>query len=134
MSMNAGGSGGRKADINMTPMIDVLLVLIIIFMVITPLETHGLNTLIPQQSTVDPVQSTPSFDIVISIAKEREIHVNQEAVAYAALPQRLAALYFSSRGAHLFVRGDRDLAYQDVAQVIDMARGAGWQRIGLMTR
>jgi len=86
MSMNAGGSGGRKADIDMTPMIDVLLVLIIIFMVITPLETHGLNTLIPQQSTVDPVQSTPSFDIVISIAKEREIHVNQEAVAYAALP------------------------------------------------
>ena len=58
----------------------------------------------------------------------------KEAVAYAALPQRLAALYFNSRGAHLFVRGDRDLAYQDVAQVIDMARGAGWQRIGLMTR
>ena len=134
MSMNVGGSGGRKADINMTPMIDVLLVLIIIFMVITPLKTHGLNTQIPQQSTVDPVKSAPSFDIVISVAKEREIHVNQEAVAYGALPQRLAALYFNSRGAHLFVRGDRDLAYQDVAQVIAMARGAGWQRIGLMTR
>ena len=134
MSMNVGGPGGRKADINMTPMIDVLLVLIIIFMVITPLKTHGLNTLIPQQSDVDPVKPVPSIDIVISVAKGHLVHVNQEEVAYAALPQRLAALYFSSGGAHLFVRGDRDLAFQDVAQIIDMAKGAGWQRIGLMTR
>ena len=59
---------------------------------------------------------------------------NQEPVELAALGARLAALHRTAYGAHFFVRGDRDLAYQEVAQVIDMARGAGWNQIGLMTR
>jgi biopolymer transport protein ExbD len=134
MSMNVGGPGGRKAEINMTPMIDVLLVLIIIFMVITPTKSRGLTALVPQQATEDPVKPVPSRDIVISVARENVIHLNQDPVDFAALRERLEALYFTAAGAHLFVRGDRDLAFQDVAQVIDIARGAGWQRIGLMTR
>jgi biopolymer transport protein ExbD len=126
--------GGGKAQINVTPLIDVLLVLIIIFLVITPSNSHGLNTLVPQQATEERPPDVPSYDIVVSVAKDRAIQINQETVAFEALSQRLAALYVTSPAAHFFVRGDRGLDYQEVAQVIDIARGAGWQRIGLMTR
>ena len=133
MGMTAGG-GGQRAEINVTPMIDVLLVLIIIFMVITPVSQRGLNALIPEQSTVDPPKDAISRDIVVSVAKNNVIHINQEPVQFAALPNRLDVLHRAAYGAHFFVRGDRDLDYQDVARIIDMARGAGWNQIGLMTR
>jgi len=121
MSMMVGGDGGQKADINMTPMIDVLLVLIIIFMVITP-YTRGFNALIPQQSTDPPAAPAPANDIVVTIAKNNHIEINQQPVELEALPARLSALFHTASSAHFFVRGDRDLAYQDVARVIDIAR------------
>jgi biopolymer transport protein ExbD len=62
------------------------------------------------------------------------ITINQEPVQLAALSERLTGLYVTAHGAHFFVRGDRDLAFEDVAKVIDIARGAGWNQIGLMTR
>jgi biopolymer transport protein ExbD len=125
---------GGKAQINVTPLIDVLLVLIIIFMVITPIKHRGLNALIPQQATDDPVKPVQSRDIVVSVAKDNVITINQEPVAYAALPERLLLLHAAAYGAHFFVRGERGLDYQEVAHVIDIARGAGWDKIGLMTR
>jgi biopolymer transport protein ExbD len=133
MGMNVGG-GKNRAEINVTPMIDVLLVLIIIFMVITPTAERGLHALIPQQSTVSLPPDVVTRDLVVSVAKDSVIHINQEPVELANLPDRLAALHGTSYGAHFFVRGDRDLNFQDVAQVIDIARGAGWNEIGLMTR
>ena len=125
---------GGKAQINVTPMIDVLLVLIIIFMVISPVKSRGLNALVPQQAVDEPIKPTPSNDIVVTVAKDNVIEINQQPVAYAALFDRLALLHRTAYGAHFFVRGDRGLDYQEVAQVIDIARGAGWERIGLMTR
>jgi biopolymer transport protein ExbD len=134
MGMSVGGNGGQRAEINVTPMIDVLLVLIIIFLVITPTAERGLHTLIPQQSTADQPENVPTRDLVVSVAKDNVVTINQEPVAFAVLPERLAALYVKAHGAHFFVRGDRDLPFEDVAKVIDMARGAGWNQIGLMTR
>src|SRR5436305_4527191 len=103
---------GGKAQINVTPMIDVLLVLIIIFMVITPTTSHGLNTLVPQQATEEPAKAAPSLDVVVSVSKDNVISINQEPVAFAALPDRLASLYVTAHGAHFFVRGDRGLDFQ----------------------
>ena len=116
----------------MTPMIDVLLVLIIIFMVITPTESKGLNALLPQQSDAAASPAETPRDIVITVAKDGAIEVNRQRVELAELGERLAKL----RGItdHIFIRGDRELEYQSVAQVIDIAHGAGWARIGLMTR
>jgi biopolymer transport protein ExbD len=134
MAMMVGGRGGQRAEINVTPMIDVLLVLIIIFLVIQPSAEKGLHALIPQQALDDPVKPAPSHDIVVEIAKDNVIHINQEPVSFAGLPERLLALRVIAPGAHFFVRGERDLNFQEVAQVIDIARGAGWDHVGLMTR
>ena len=132
MSMNIGGKG-QRAEINVTPMIDVLLVLIIIFMVIAPLVPRGLRALVPPRSDAPPPPEVVSRDIVISVAKDGVIEINQQRVEPAALPERLADLYRRRINDHVFVRGDRGLDFQAVAQVIDVARGAGWERIGLMT-
>ena len=133
MSMNTGGKG-QNAQINVTPMIDVLLVLIIIFMVITPIAPRGLQALVPPQADTPPPPGFVSRDIVISVAKDGTIDINQQPVEPASLPERLAELYRRHINDHVFVRGDRALDFQAVAQIIDLARGAGWERVGLMTR
>jgi biopolymer transport protein ExbD len=130
MSMNVGGKG-QKAEINVTPMIDVLLVLIIIFMVITPIAPRGLEAVAPPASAVTTVESR---EIVISVTKDGSIEINRQPVAFETLAARLADLFKRQINDHVFVRGDRSLEYQAVAQVIDVARGAGWERVGLMTQ
>ena len=133
MSMNLG-SKGQKAEINVTPMIDVLLVLIIIFMVITPVTPRGLRAMVPSQADAPQPPASVSRDIVISVAKDGVIEINQQRVELAVLSERLADLFRRHINDHVFVRGDRGLDFQVVAQVIDVARGAGWERIGLMTQ
>jgi biopolymer transport protein TolR len=135
MSMATGNRDGQKAEINMTPMIDVLLVLIIIFMVITPLAPRGLETLVPQQAA-GPAPPAPviSRDIIVSVHADESLEINHQPVASEALAERLSALYRTGVNHNLFVRGARDLEYRRVVRVIDIARGAGWDRIGLMTQ
>jgi len=131
MAMNIGNS---KAQINVTPMIDVLLVLIIIFMVITPTTSRGLDALAPPQATDPAPPGAVSREIVISIARDGAIEINSQAVEAGALSARLKEIYRSHVNNHIFVRGDGQLDYETVAHVIDAARGAGWDRIGLMTK
>ena len=90
MAMSFGPHGGFRANINMTPMIDVLLVLIIIFMVITPTTSRGLNALVPQPES-GPAAATPSDDVVVTVNGDRTVSINQETVALADLPGRLNA-------------------------------------------
>ncbi|HEV2446155.1 MAG TPA: biopolymer transporter ExbD [Candidatus Sulfopaludibacter sp.] len=132
MAMSCGGPRGVRADINMTPMIDVLLVLIIIFMVITPTVSTGLDASIPQAPEAGPVQPAPSHDIVVSVLADGTLRLNQEAIARADLEGRLAAIYQHAGNAPVFIRGDRQVDYRLVAEVIDMAHSAGIGRIGLM--
>lgn len=130
--MAIGGRGPHKADINITPMIDVLLVLIIIFMVIAPTKEVGLHTMVPEPSP--PQQKQPRIeDIVVTVHKDGTLLLNQETVVLASLPGRFARIYQARGDAVIFVRGDRDLVFAQIAEVIDMAKGAGLQRIALMT-
>jgi biopolymer transport protein ExbD len=133
MGMSAGGNG-HKAEINVTPMIDVLLVLIIIFMVIAPVAPRGMDALAPPQASTTPAPDAVSREIVISLAMDGAIDINRQSVESSALPGKLAELYRRHINDHVFVRGDGALEYSAVAHVIDLARGAGWERIGLMTR
>jgi biopolymer transport protein TolR len=135
MSMAVGGgSGGPRADINMTPMIDVLLVLIIIFMVITPLTPKGLETLVPQPPPPGAQQNqSDQRTVVIVINKDRSMQINQENTTEAALGPRLEEIFKTRAERLVFVKGDPDLEYRYVATAIDIAHGVGIDRVGLMT-
>jgi len=132
--MAVGGSGTTKSDINMTPMIDVLLVLIIIFMVITPLTPKGLEALVPQPP---PPNAKPNESdlrtVVITIDAKHNMAVNSEATDEAKLGTRLEEIFKTRAERVVFVKGDPSIDFQWVAKAIDIAHGAGIDKVGLMT-
>jgi biopolymer transport protein ExbD len=129
-----GPGGGPKADINMTPMIDVLLVLIIIFMVITPLTPKGLEALVPQPPPKDakPNQSDQRT-VVIEIDKDHKFAINSEPSDETNLGPRLEQIFKTRAERVVFVKGDPSLDFLWVAKAIDIAHGAGIDKVGLMT-
>ena len=134
MSMAVGGSGGPKADINMTPMIDVLLVLIIIFMVITPLTPKGLEAIVPQPAPPNQQQTeADQRTIVVDIARDKSMKINEEPTDEIKLGPRLEEIFKTRAERVIFVKGDNDLEFQVVARVIDIAKGVGIDKVGLMT-
>jgi len=136
MGMAVGGHGsGPRADINMTPMIDVLLVLIIIFMVITPLTPKGLEALVPQPPPPNqPPNQSDQRTVVIVIEKGPKYSLNQEPVEEAAMGGRLMDIFKTRNERVVFVKADPDLEFRAVATAIDIAHGAGIDKVGLMTK
>jgi biopolymer transport protein ExbD len=126
--------GGAIAEMNVVPLIDILLVLLIIFMVITPLTPKGLETLLPRPNsdTVDPKITDP-LTVVVQVEQGGKIKINNENTDLDRLGPRMEQLFKGRAEKVAFVKGDNDVVFMDVARAIDILRGSGISKIGLIT-
>jgi len=134
MSMNVGGKKGSMSEINITPYIDILLVLLIIFMVIVPIKQMDLDVKVPQPSDNPQSNVVDPNTIVVSIDESARIAVNGTATTITALGPLLHDHYKKRSNKNMFISASPKLIYGDVVKIIDIAKGAGvLGDIGLMT-
>ena len=136
MSMSSGGKG-QTSDMNVTPLIDVLLVLLIIFMVVTPVPPKGLSTMVPQPPNKGG-PSEPESPVVVQLldrglGQEPTVKINQEDATWDSLQGRLREVYRMRAEKVMFVKADDDIAFESVAKAIDIGHTSGVERIGLIT-
>jgi len=133
MGMSLGNKGGAMSNINITPYIDILLVLLIIFMVITPVRQLDLEVKVPQASdSSGPAVPDPSV-IVVSISDTAQITINGLDQTLANLGRELLDIYSKRSNKAMFISASAKLPYGDVVRIIDIAKGAGVGDIGLIT-
>jgi len=132
--MGGVGKKGPKSDINITPYIDILLVLLIIFMVITPVRQMDLDVKVPQST--ENTDTKPVIDpsvIVVSVGESAQIAINQDPTDIGSLGAKLQEIYSARANKNMFISASPKLPYGDVVKVIDIAKGAGVGDIGLIT-
>lgn len=130
--MQVGGQGGVKSDINITPLIDVILVLLIIFMVITPVVQMGYLVKVPPKAPSNLPPTVVPDQIVLSHFPDGRIMINKEVVTAEMFPQRMAEILKGNTGKMVFFKGDPELTYEQTLEFLDLARNSGAQNIGII--
>ena len=135
MGMSVGeNKRGAMAEMNVVPLIDILLVLLIIFMVITPLTQKGLETVLPRPNvdTVEPRITNP-LTVVVQVGQGGRLMINNENTDFDRLGPRMEQIFKDRAEKVAFVQGDNDVVFMDVARAIDILRGSGIDKVGLTT-
>ena len=131
MAMGGGNpSGGLTNEINVTPMIDVLLVLLIIFMMVIPMSRKAIDLQLPDPTPDNTPQGPPPSQIVLEVLPGNTFRVNSQPIAKNDLPKRLKEIYDPRPDKIIFIKGDPTVKYSDVIFAMDVARGAGVKVIG----
>jgi len=134
MGMDVGQKGSSMATMNVVPLIDILLVLIIIFMVITPLTPKGLDASVPQPTNVDrPNDPIPVKTVVVQVLDTGKLKINDEDATWDSLGTRLSDVFKERAEKVAFVQGGDGVRFADVARAIDIMRGSGIDKVGLIT-
>lgn len=135
MGMAVGGNKGSISEPNIVPLIDVLLVLIIIFMVITPTTPQGLDALVPQPTPPNQQENKELLDktIVVQVTADGKVMINQDQISWEDLGPRLEDIFKQRAEKVAFVKGDDNVEFANVARAIDIMRGAGIDNVGLIT-
>jgi len=133
MAMNLGGST-VKSDINVTPLVDVVLVLLIIFMVVTPMLQKGFDMEIPPEVTQTYVPDTEKFQLVLTIRGDNRLFLNKEEVERQNLEDEVAKAITGRKDKLMFVQADGGLDYEYVVKLMDICRGAGVETVALITK
>lgn len=134
MAMSMGGQNGARAEINITPMIDVLLVLLIIFMVIVPTKSVGFDSAVPQPANEAMAMQTPPATLVIFAKGGGMVEVNRQPVEIGELAHKLLAVFHGRPDSTVFVGGEPQLEFGEIARLIDAAKDAGIRRVALLPK
>ncbi len=136
MGMQVGGSkSGSMAEMNVVPLIDILLVLIIIFMVITPMTLKGLEALVPQPTPPNTKQdpALENLTVVVSVTANGKLKINQDDITWEGLGPRIEQIFKERAQKVAFIKGDDTVLFADVARAIDIMRSSGVESVGLYT-
>ena len=134
MAFGGSAGGGIRSDINITPLVDVVLVLLIIFMVMTPTLLKQMELTVPEKAEVQMTPPPSSDQVVVGVTKEGKISINNEMIDESAFIDRMHTVMQNSHDKLVFFNIDDEAIYGDVMHVMDMTRGCGAKVLGIMTK
>ena len=134
MAFGGATGAGPRSDINITPLVDVVLVLLIIFMVATPILIKDLDLTVPEKADVQVATPTTANQVVVSVTKEGEVQINREPIVESQFGEKIHDLMTARSEKLVFFDVDDDANYGDAMHLMDVARGAGAKTLGIMTK